>query len=113
MKLKSKRTSSSTNVVHKPQVSHHGVVFWEISAPASPSSKKRMAADMAKHISKKKRCKLVLSFNSTTDEIEAIPETPETVLINESSRTDTLVTQPPEVSIAKTVTVEVELQTSL
>ncbi|CAI9293890.1 unnamed protein product [Lactuca saligna] len=106
LKLKSKRRSSRTNVVRKPQVSHQKVIFREIPAPASPSSKKKMAADMAKHISEKKKHKLIHSSNSTVDEIEVIPKTPETVLINESSKVDTLVTQPPEVSIAKTITME-------
>ncbi|CAI9302825.1 unnamed protein product [Lactuca saligna] len=40
MKLKNKRRSSSTNVVRIPQVSHKGVIFRQIPAPASPSSKK-------------------------------------------------------------------------
>ncbi|CAI9299445.1 unnamed protein product [Lactuca saligna] len=101
----SKRRSSGTNVVCKPQVSHQGVIFWKIPTPSSPSSKKRMAVDMDKHISKKK-CKLILSSDSTADEIEVIPETPEAVLISESSKADTLVTQQPEVLIAKTITME-------
>ncbi|CAI9277071.1 unnamed protein product [Lactuca saligna] len=106
MKSKSKRRSSGTNVIRKPQVSHQGVIFREIPAPGSPSSKKRMVADMAKNISKKKKRKLILFSDSIADEIEVIPETAEAVLINGSSKADTLVTQPPEVSIAKTVTVE-------
>ncbi|CAI9268500.1 unnamed protein product [Lactuca saligna] len=106
MKSKSKRRSSVTNFVRKTKVSHQGVIFWEILAPASPSSKKRIAADMAKHISKKKQRNLVISSDSTADEIEVIPETPETVLIKESSKADTSVTQPPKVSSAKIVTVE-------
>ncbi|CAI9268694.1 unnamed protein product [Lactuca saligna] len=105
MKLKSKRRSSGTTV-RKTQVSHQGVIFWEIPAHVSPSSKTRMVADMAKHISKNKQRKLLLSSDSTADEIELIPETPETVLLKESSKADTSMTQPPEVSIAKTVTVE-------
>ncbi|CAI9295097.1 unnamed protein product [Lactuca saligna] len=92
MKSKSKQRSSGTNVVRKTQVSHQGLIFREIHAPASPSSKKRMATDMAKHISKKKQRKLVLSSDSTADEIEVILETPEKVLINESSNADTSVT---------------------
>ncbi|CAI9302945.1 unnamed protein product [Lactuca saligna] len=106
MKSKSKRISSSANVVRKTQVSHQGVIFWEIPTPVSQSSKKTMAANMAKHISKKKQRKLVFSSYSTADEIEVIPETPETVLIKEFFKADTSVTQPPEVLIAKTVTVE-------
>ncbi|CAI9295474.1 unnamed protein product [Lactuca saligna] len=40
MKSKHKSRSPLTNVVRKPQVSHQGVIFHEIPAPASPSSKK-------------------------------------------------------------------------
>ncbi|CAI9302036.1 unnamed protein product [Lactuca saligna] len=100
MKSKGKRRSLATTV-RKTQVSHQGVIFREIPALVSPSSKKRMATDMAKHISKKKQRKLVLSSDSTTDEVDVIPETPETVLLKESSKADTSVTQPPKVSIAK------------
>lgn len=51
MKSKSRRKSSNTNVVRKPQVSHQGVIFREVPTPVSPSTKKRMVADMAKHLS--------------------------------------------------------------
>ncbi|CAI9269555.1 unnamed protein product [Lactuca saligna] len=39
-KLKHKGRSSITNIVCKPQVSHQGVIFREVPAPASLSSKK-------------------------------------------------------------------------
>ncbi|CAI9277911.1 unnamed protein product [Lactuca saligna] len=55
MKSKHKRRSSSTKDVRKPQVSRQGVIFNEIPTPASPSSKKRFAADMEKYLSKKKK----------------------------------------------------------
>ncbi|CAI9271056.1 unnamed protein product [Lactuca saligna] len=80
IKMKSihKSRSPLTNVVQKPQVSHQGLLFREIPAPASPSSKKQRATDMAKHISKKKRkSKLIISSESTADDNETIPKTPE------------------------------------
>ncbi|CAI9294012.1 unnamed protein product [Lactuca saligna] len=106
MKSKNKKRSSGTKVVLKPQVSHQGVIFRELLATVSPSTKKRMAADMAKHISQKKRRKLIISSDSTADDTEVIPETPEATLILDSSKADALMTQPPEVSLAKTVSVE-------
>ncbi|CAI9277757.1 unnamed protein product [Lactuca saligna] len=102
MKSKHKSLSPLTNVVRKPQVSHQGVIFREITAHVSPSSKKRRETDMAKHISKKKKKVIVvISSESTADEIETIPETPEADL-----QKDDLI--PPEVSIAKTVSVEAQ-----
>ncbi|CAI9277340.1 unnamed protein product [Lactuca saligna] len=106
MKLKIKRRSLGTKMVLKTQVSHQGVIFREVPAPVSPSTKKRIDADMAKHISQKKKRKLIISSNSTTDDTEFIPETPEATLIIDSSIVDTLVTQPPKVLFAKTVYVE-------
>ncbi|CAI9273157.1 unnamed protein product [Lactuca saligna] len=79
IKIKSKHKSRSplTNVVRKPQVSHQGVIFRDIPPPASPSSMKRRATDMAKHISKKKKknSRVIISLESTADENETIPET--------------------------------------
>ncbi|CAI9284855.1 unnamed protein product [Lactuca saligna] len=89
MKSKDKIRSPITNVIHKPQVSHQGVIFREIPAPASPSSKKRMATDIAKHISKKKKGRVIISSESTTDDSKTISETPEVVLIKDSSDVDT------------------------
>ncbi|CAI9270235.1 unnamed protein product [Lactuca saligna] len=78
MKSKHKSRSPLTNVFRKPHFSHHGFIFREILDPASPSSKNRRATDMAKHISrKKKKGRVILSSESTTDENETIPETPE------------------------------------
>ncbi|CAI9300237.1 unnamed protein product [Lactuca saligna] len=100
MKSKHKSRSPLTNVVRKPQVSLHGVIFREIPAPASPSSKKRRATDMAKHIlKKKKKGRLIISSESTTDENETILDTPEADL----QKDDVIL---PEVSIAKTIYVE-------
>ena len=78
MKSKHKSRSPFTNVVRKPQVTHQGVLFREIPAPVSPSSKKRRALDMAKHISKKKKKTIttIIFSESTDDEDERIPETP-------------------------------------
>ncbi|CAI9280434.1 unnamed protein product [Lactuca saligna] len=80
MKLKHKHRSSSTNVFRKPQVSHQ----------------------------EKKKQRVILTSKSTAEEGETIPKTPETVLIKDSSHVDTSVITPPEVSIAKTVTVEAQ-----
>ncbi|CAI9283920.1 unnamed protein product [Lactuca saligna] len=83
MKSKHKSRSPLTNVVRKPQVSHQGVIFRDIPAPTSPSSKKRRETDMAKHISKKKKkSRKDSSHIASTDVI------------------------PPEVSVAKTDSVE-------
>lgn len=43
----------SQPMVRKPHVTHQGVIIREVHAPVSPSSKKRRAKDMTKHISKK------------------------------------------------------------
>ncbi|CAI9293616.1 unnamed protein product [Lactuca saligna] len=103
MKSKHKSCSPLTNFVRKPQVSHQGVIFRDILAPASPSSKKRRATDMAKHLLKKKKKngRVITSSESTADETETIPETPETDL----QKDDVI---PPEVSIAKIVPVEAQ-----
>ncbi|CAI9261471.1 unnamed protein product [Lactuca saligna] len=100
MNSKHKSRSPLTNVVHKPQVSHQGVIFHEIPSPASPSSKKRRETYMAKHISKKKKKgRVIILSESTTDETETILGTLEADL-----QKDNVI--PPEVSIAKTVSVE-------
>ncbi|KAL7592159.1 hypothetical protein Lser_V15G33908 [Lactuca serriola] len=100
IKIKSKHKSRSplTNVVRKPQVTHQGVLFREIPAPISPSSMKRRATDMDKHISKKKKKKrkIIISSESTADEDETIPETPEADLHKQSStltQTDVISTE--------------------
>ncbi|CAI9263005.1 unnamed protein product [Lactuca saligna] len=89
MKSKTKRRSLGTKMVLKPQVSHQGIIFTEVPAPVSPSTKKRMVADMAKHISQKKKRKLIISSDSTADDTEVIPETPEATLILDSSTVGT------------------------
>ncbi|CAI9284888.1 unnamed protein product [Lactuca saligna] len=102
MKSKHKIRSPLTNVVRKPQVLHHGVIFREIPAPTSPYSKKRRETDMAKHISKKKKKgRVVISSKSTADETETIPETPKADL-----QKDNVI--PPEFLFAKTVSVEAQ-----
>ncbi|CAI9269887.1 unnamed protein product [Lactuca saligna] len=99
----------SKPIIPDTQVSHQGVIFREIPTPASPSSKNQLAADMAKQLSKKKKRRVILTSESTAEEGETVPETLETVLIKYSSRVDTSVITPPEVSIAKTVTVEARI----
>ncbi|CAI9286562.1 unnamed protein product [Lactuca saligna] len=107
MKSKHKIRSPLTNVVCKPQVSHQGVIFRDILAPASPSSKKRRATDMAKHISKKKKKSwVIISSESTADENETIPETPKADLQKDSSHIASTDVIPPEISVAKIVSVE-------
>ncbi|CAI9283826.1 unnamed protein product [Lactuca saligna] len=87
-----------TQVTEKEVIPSKAGVFKRIKMKSKRSEDhQRMVVDMAKHISKKKKHKLILSSDSTADEIEVIPETPEPVLINEPFKVDTLVTQPPEV----------------
>ncbi|CAH1452453.1 unnamed protein product [Lactuca virosa] len=74
--ISSKRTSSEdSQTVRKTQVSSKGVVIREIPAPASPSSKKRRAHDVAKHITEK-RYKRRLVVRDDSSDNEAVPETP-------------------------------------
>ncbi|CAI9299159.1 unnamed protein product [Lactuca saligna] len=108
MKSKHKHQSFSLKVVRKPQVSPQGVIFRDIPAPAFPSSKKRLAANMAKQLSKKKKQIVILTSESAADEGETILETPEADLLEDSSHVDTFVITPPEVSLAKTVIVEAQ-----
>ncbi|CAI9283831.1 unnamed protein product [Lactuca saligna] len=106
MKSKYKSRSPLTNVVRKPQVTHQGLLFCEIPAPASPSSTKQRATDMAKHISKKKKKKkrkMIICSESTADEDETIPETPKADLHKESSTPAPTDVIPPEESVAKSV----------
>ncbi|CAH1412346.1 unnamed protein product [Lactuca virosa] len=79
---KSKDGSSrfSPSNVHKPQITHQGVLIREVPIPVSPSSKKRRAEDLAKHISKKTKKKRKLVIQEESSEEEIVPETPETIL---------------------------------
>ncbi|CAI9272958.1 unnamed protein product [Lactuca saligna] len=106
IKMKSKHThkSPTLNVVRKPHLTHQCVVFCEIPAPVSPSSKKQMAEDMAKQFSqreKKNTQKLIITTESTEDEGERILETPEANLHKESSTPEQTMVIPPEDSSAK------------
>ncbi|CAI9299282.1 unnamed protein product [Lactuca saligna] len=102
MKSKHKSRSPLTNVVRKPQVTHQGLLLREIPAPASPSSKKPRATDMAKHISKKKKkSKMIISSEYAVHEDETIPETPEADLHKESSTPTQTYVIPPEDSVTK------------
>ncbi|CAI9262823.1 unnamed protein product [Lactuca saligna] len=105
IKMKSKHNSISpnTNVVRKPQVTHQGILFREIPALVSPSSKKQRAKDMAKHISKKKKktSTVIISTESTDNEDEWILETPTANLQKDTSTTSQTAVIPPEDSVAK------------
>ncbi|CAI9280907.1 unnamed protein product [Lactuca saligna] len=76
--------------------------------PTSPSSKKLRATDMAKHISKKKKKKgkMIISSESTVDEDETIPETPEANLNKETSALAQTAVIPPKDSVAKSLSEE-------
>ncbi|CAI9276555.1 unnamed protein product [Lactuca saligna] len=107
MKSKHKSRSPLTNVVRKPQVTHQGLLFHEIPKPASPSSKKQRAIDMAKQISKKKKkSKMIISSESTADEDETIPETPKSDIYKKSSTPAPEDVIPPNDSVAKSVSEE-------
>ncbi|CAI9260818.1 unnamed protein product [Lactuca saligna] len=112
IKMKSKHKSRSllTNVVRKPQITHQGLLFHEVPAHASPSSKRRRATDMAKHISKKKKkkSKMIISSESTADDDETIPETPEVNLHKETSTPAHTYIIPPEDSVAKSLSKEAQ-----
>ncbi|CAI9261705.1 unnamed protein product [Lactuca saligna] len=111
MKSKHKCKSSSKKLLHKPQLSHQGIMFREVPVPGSPASKKRAAEDMVKHLSQptkkktKKARKIVLSSESTEGD-ERVPETPETTIIT-SSIPETTIIFTPEVSISKSLVKEV------
>ncbi|CAI9281790.1 unnamed protein product [Lactuca saligna] len=102
--------STQKEIIHSNTgVSHQGVIFLEIPAPASPSSKNRRATGMAKHISKKKKNKksrVIISSEPTADENETIPKTPEADLLKDSSHLASADVIPPEASVAKTISVE-------
>ncbi|CAI9261149.1 unnamed protein product [Lactuca saligna] len=107
MKSKHKRKSSSKKLLRKPQLSHQGVMFREVPVPVSPASKKRVAEDMAKHLShskkkKTKKARKIVSSSESTEEDERVPETPETTILT-SSIPETTVIFTPEVSIAKSI----------
>ncbi|CAI9294570.1 unnamed protein product [Lactuca saligna] len=113
MKSTHKRKSSSQTMVRKTQITHQGVLIRELLVPVSPGSKKRVAEDIAKHLSQpkkkkktKKTRKLVLSTVSR-EEDERIPETPEFTPINTSSILEKTVIIPPEVSIVESIFEEV------
>ncbi|CAI9285480.1 unnamed protein product [Lactuca saligna] len=91
---------ADTNLIK--HVTHQGILFREILAPVSPSSKKRRAEYMAKHISKKKKktSTMIISTESTNDEDERIPETPEANLQKDTSTPSQTVVIPPEDSVA-------------
>ncbi|CAI9262043.1 unnamed protein product [Lactuca saligna] len=95
--------STQKEIIH----SKTGILFREIPAPASPSSKKRRATDMANHIlKKKKKSKMIISSESTANENETIPETPEANIHKESSYPAPTDVIPPEDSVSKLVSDE-------
>ncbi|CAI9277405.1 unnamed protein product [Lactuca saligna] len=79
-RLKFNRKSSS-QIIKKTQITHQGVMVWDIPTPVSPSSKKRRVEDLAKFIKK----------NQRTEEEEQVPETPK-VKIQEEAKTSPPVT---------------------
>ncbi|CAI9299239.1 unnamed protein product [Lactuca saligna] len=101
--------SPTSNVVHKPYITHQGVVMREVLAPVSPHSKKRRAEDMAKKLSKKKKKtkKRQLVIPMEYFEEEQVPETPELEPIIEPTSPEKTVVIPPEVSSAKSFHEEV------
>ncbi|CAI9277985.1 unnamed protein product [Lactuca saligna] len=78
--------------------SKSGVVIHEVQAPVSPSSKKRRAEDIAKHISKKIK-KLKLVIQKVHSEEEEFPKTPEAILSMQNSTPKQTPVIPPEVSL--------------
>lgn len=81
-------------------MTRQGVTIREVQAPVSPLSKKRIAEDMAKNISKKiKKRKLVLQKESFDD--DKVPETPEVNLSNPVSTPEKTQVIPPEVLLTK------------
>ncbi|CAI9260991.1 unnamed protein product [Lactuca saligna] len=109
MNSKHKSRSPLTNLVRKPHVTHQGVIFHENLALVSPSSKKRRATDMANYISKNKNktSKMIISSESTDDEDERIPETPEANLQIDTSAPSQTVIIPPEDLFAKSFSEDV------
>ncbi|CAH1449115.1 unnamed protein product [Lactuca virosa] len=49
-RFKMRSRKSSPHIVRKPQHTHQGVLFREVPAPVSPSSKKRMAEKCGKTV---------------------------------------------------------------
>ncbi|CAI9271738.1 unnamed protein product [Lactuca saligna] len=89
--VKSKNSRKvSPHVVRKSHVTHQGVIIREVPVPVSPSSKKRWAENMAKHLQQKKSRKLqkLILGNISTDEEEVIPDTPEAILVSENLKDD-------------------------
>ncbi|CAI9269923.1 unnamed protein product [Lactuca saligna] len=85
-----------------------GVQFREIPTPVSPSSKKRTAVDMAKHISKKKKkiSKMIIYSESTDDKDERIRETLKANLQKDTSTRSQTAVIPPEDSVSKSFSEE-------
>ncbi|CAH1446567.1 unnamed protein product [Lactuca virosa] len=97
----------SPSFTRKAHITRKGVMIREVPAHVSPSSKKRIAEDMAKQISKKtKKRKLVLQHPSSEDE-EEVPETPEFELSTKVSSPEKTQVIPPEVSSTESVLEEV------
>ncbi|CAI9293706.1 unnamed protein product [Lactuca saligna] len=92
------------SLVRKALLNRKGVLVRETPTPFSPSSKKRRAKDVAKHIAdKRKKRKLVIHEESSDSEI--VPETP--LGSNSPIKTSTPITFvviPSEVVISNSVT---------
>ncbi|CAI9281897.1 unnamed protein product [Lactuca saligna] len=109
-KLKLKYGGSPTsNVVHKPHLTHQGALMRQVPTPVSPHSKKRRAVDMAKKILKKKKKmkkkQLVIPMKSSEE--EQVPETPEPKPIIQPTSPEKIVVIIPEVSSTKSYYEEV------
>ncbi|CAI9303810.1 unnamed protein product [Lactuca saligna] len=106
---------SSPNVVRKPQVTHQGVLIHEVQVPVSPSSKKRKAEDMAKHLSKmkKKKSRKLVITNESTEEDEWILETPDLDLIKNFQLLNKQVLFHPKIRMSSHLMRRHELSTSL
>ncbi|CAI9263780.1 unnamed protein product [Lactuca saligna] len=91
-RIKIKRKSQ---LVKKTQVTHQGVTVREVTAPVSPSSKKRRAEEMAKFL---KKPKLV-------EDEELVPETPEADIPKEVEIfQSTEISKPADVKILESTT---------
>ncbi|CAI9295064.1 unnamed protein product [Lactuca saligna] len=68
-------SSFSPSMVRKPHVTWKVLVIREVPVPVSPSSKKRRAEDVAKHISMKSKKRKLIIHEDSMEDVE-VPETP-------------------------------------
>ncbi|KAL7617007.1 hypothetical protein Lser_V15G03290 [Lactuca serriola] len=96
------QTTTTSPTIRKTEVSSKGAIFRDVPTPVSPGSKRRRAAEVAKHITQKlyKKRKLVIQNESSDDEV--VPETPPvsttvTVTLPITSQVSTTISTPLEV----------------